>query len=95
MTQAQLADCQSLGDQWVARYGETMSKADAARMLGISRWTVYKHVNDGKYLETGDHQRVFTRSVAAYMETGIPQGKPQAAIQPKSRKDKPSTVFRV
>lgn len=60
-------------ETWADKYGETLSVAEAGRILGVSRWTIYKHINEGHFKGTIDG-RIFTRSAAVWYETGIPQG---------------------
>lgn len=66
----------SLADIWAQQYGELLNKTKIGKMLGISRQTVLRRVNEGKYRTNIDGKLVFTRSVAVYEETGIPQGTP-------------------
>jgi len=54
-------------DAWPEKYGEAMTKVQAARVLGISRPTVYEHIKRGLLLLTADG-RVSTRSAAEYCE---------------------------
>lgn len=68
---------ESIADTWGREYGELLNKTQIAKMLGVSLKTIQRRVDQGKYRTNGDGTRVFTRSVAIYEETGIPQGKPK------------------
>ena len=57
----------SLADQWAKIYGETCTRQGAAEMLGISRWTVYAHIDAGHF-KKANGSRLFTRSIAEYVE---------------------------
>jgi hypothetical protein len=58
----------SLADQWAKMYGETVTQQGAAKMLGVSRWTIYTHVDAGHF-KKAHGTRLFTRSIAEYVET--------------------------
>lgn len=62
-----------LAEQWARTWGETLTKADTARLLGCSRDTVYAHLRQNHFALT-INGRVLTRSIAHYMQTGEPQG---------------------
>lgn len=49
------------------RYGIAVSKSDAARMLNVTRATVYTMIKDGRLTATSDGKRVVTRSIVAYL----------------------------
>lgn len=57
----------SLTEMWLTAHGETMSIAKTARVLGISRCTVYRHKAAGHFMSAGG-SRLLTRSVGAYIE---------------------------
>jgi hypothetical protein len=61
----------TLSEQWVAIYGETMTAATAARMFGVSRWTIYRHRDAGDFEVSGS--RILTRSLAEFVEHGQQQ----------------------
>ena len=84
----------TLADVWAARYGETMNKTDAARAFGISRAMVYKHIALGHFRATADG-RVFTRSAAAWYETGEPQGTQAPAQAPERKRIVAKPAFRI
>jgi hypothetical protein len=70
----------SLADIWAKQYGELLNKTQIAKMLGVSRQTVMRRANEGKYRTNADGKLIFTRSVAVYEETGIPQGTPTPEV---------------
>lgn len=47
--------------------GAGISKSEAARMLGVTRSTVYNMVKDGRIKYTQDGRRIDVDSVKAYM----------------------------
>ena len=50
---------------WLSVYGESLTKARAARILGKTRQTVYNMIADGR-LKTNKDGTVSTRSLWAY-----------------------------
>ena len=46
--------------------GETCNKNDAAKLLGVTRCTVYNMIKDGRLRVTTDGRRVVTQSIDAY-----------------------------
>ena len=81
---------QQYGDIWAQQYGELLTKTQVAKMLGISIRTVYTRVAEGKYRTNADKRLIFTRSVAAYEDTGIPQGEATVSVtKPPLSKPKP------
>lgn len=66
---------QTLADIWAAAYGETMTLSALARVLGVSRGTVYRHQAAGHFPNTFGG-RIITRKAAEYVErAGKEQGK--------------------
>ena len=51
----------------VERYGESVDKTVASRMLGVTRATVYAMLTDGRILGACEGRRVDVRSIARYM----------------------------
>lgn len=52
----------------VSQYGESMTKSDAARVLGVTRATIYHMLDDGRLKYVGFGKRVSSRSVAGLIE---------------------------
>jgi hypothetical protein len=73
----------TFGDTWATQYGELLNKTQVARMLGVSRRTIQRRTDEGNYRTNADGRLIFTRSVAAYEETGIPQGIPSTNCIPQ------------
>ena len=46
--------------------GETCNKNDAAKLLGVTRCTVYNMIKDGRIRSTSDGRRVVTESIDEY-----------------------------
>lgn len=46
--------------------GETCNKNDAAKLLGVTRCTVYNMIKDGRLRVTTDGRRVVTQSIDEY-----------------------------
>ena len=62
---------------WVERYGETVTKTQAAKIMGLSSKTISRRVEEGCFQltkEPGIAPRIWTDSLARYYETGKPQG---------------------
>lgn len=62
---------------WVERYGETVTKAQAAKIMGLSSKTISRRVAEGCFQLTKEPDtvpRIWTDSIARYYETGKPQG---------------------
>lgn len=57
----------NMNEEMHKRHCVAVSKSDAARMLGVSRATVYTMVKDGRLTATSDGKRVMTRSIVAYL----------------------------
>lgn len=54
-------------EKLVERYGESVDKTVAARMLGVTRATVYAMLSDGRILGACEGRRVDVRSIARYL----------------------------
>ena len=46
--------------------GETCNKNDAAKLLGVTRCTIYNMIKDGRIRATSDGRRVVTQSIDEY-----------------------------
>lgn len=51
----------------VAKYGESVDKSLAARIMGVTRSTVYAMIADGRVESAGVGKRVSVRSIARYL----------------------------
>ena len=51
----------------VAKYGESVDKSLAARIMGVTRSTVYAMIADGRVESVGAGKRVSVRSIARYL----------------------------
>ena len=51
----------------VAKYGESVDKSLAARIMGVTRSTVYAMLSDGRVEAAGGGKRVNVRSIARYL----------------------------
>lgn len=58
----------SVTDMLITAHGETMEPIEAARLIGVSRWTVYRYRDTGLVMPAAGGRRVLTRSVAALIE---------------------------
>ena len=56
---------EDLINDWIARYGEAVKQTDAAKLVGVSRGTIARRVQDGVLRVTPD-RRVLTLSLCAY-----------------------------
>lgn len=54
-------------DDLVQRYGDYVDKTDAAKILGVTRATVYTMLSDGRIAGACGGRRVDVRSIAHYM----------------------------
>lgn len=59
----------TLDDILVRRHGEVVNKAVAARMLGVTRCTIYAMIKDGRIDAACDGKNVSVRSIARYMDS--------------------------
>ena len=55
------------GKSLVAKYGESVNKKEAAKILGVTRATIYTMLADGRITICGDSKRVSVRSIAKYL----------------------------
>lgn len=51
----------------VSKYGESVDKSLAARIMGVTRSTVYAMLADGRVEAAGGGKRVSVRSIARYL----------------------------
>ena len=51
----------------VAKYGDSVDKSLAARIMGVTRSTVYAMIADGRVESAGAGKRVSVRSIARYL----------------------------
>ena len=54
-------------EELVARYGEYVDKTGAAKILGVTRATVYAMLSDGRITAACGGRRVDVRSIGKYM----------------------------
>lgn len=64
-------------DALVDRYGEFVDKTVAARILGVTRATVYKMIADGRIEAACGGERVDVRSIARYQYSRTPPEYPR------------------
>ena len=85
--QQALALMQSRGkeEELVSRYGEYVDKTVAAKILGVTRVTVYAMLADGRILGACAGRRVDVRSIARYLTMQRP-GKAPCGENQKKRK---------
>ena len=85
--QQALALMQSRGkeEELVSRYGEYVDKTVAAKILGVTRVTVYAMLADGRILGACAGRRVDVRSIARYLTMQRP-GESQREENQKKRK---------
>lgn len=85
--QQALALMQSRGkeEELVSRYGEYVDKTVAAKILGVTRVTVYAMLADGRILGACAGRRVDVRSIARYLTMQRP-GENQREENQKKRK---------
>lgn len=57
----------SKAEELVARYGEYVDKTVAARILGVTRATIYAMLADGRITGACEGRRVDVRSIGRYM----------------------------
>ena len=63
--QQENAHCRA--DELAARYGEYVDKTVAARILGVTRATVYAMLEDGRIMGACEGRRVSVSSIEQYM----------------------------
>lgn len=61
--------CMQKENELAQRYGEYVDKTVAAKVLGVTRATVYAMLRDGRIEGACSGKRVSTRSIARYLET--------------------------
>ena len=76
-------------DELTARYGEYVDKTVAARILGVTRATVYAMLSDGRIAGACGGRRVDVRSIARYMTR--PQAEPDRR-RSGTRREKPADM---
>ena len=59
----------------VAQYGEYVDKTATAKILGVTRATVYAMLKDGRIEGACEGKRVDVRSIARYLCTGKPKNR--------------------
>lgn len=59
----------------VGNYGEHVDKSTAARILGVTRQTVYAMLADGRIEGACDGRRVYVRSIARYIYAWKPKNR--------------------
>lgn len=72
-------------EELVSRYGEYVDKTVAAKILGVTRVTVYAMLADGRILGACAGRRVDVRSIARYLTMQHP-GKAPCGENQKKRK---------
>lgn len=65
----------------VDSYGEHVDKSTAARILGVTRTTVYAMLEDGRIEGACEGKRVDVRSIARYIYSGKPKNKGEKACR--------------
>jgi|GEM_PF-5557538 len=68
-----MIDNLNLQDEWAAKYGECVTQARAAQIVNKTPRCIQNWANQGRIIrvEGGD---ILTKSLAAYLQTGVPQG---------------------
>ena len=61
------AQMQEKREEFVDKYGEFVDKTDAAKIIGVTRMTVYAMLEDGRLKPGYRGKRVSVRSIADYM----------------------------
>ena len=65
----------------VDKYGEHVDKSTAAKILGVTRATVYAMLKDGRIEGACEGKRVDVRSIARYIYSGKPKNKGEKACR--------------
>ena len=65
----------------VDKYGEHVDKSTAAKILGVTRATVYAMLEDGRIEGACEGKRVDVRSIARYIYSGKPKNKGEKACR--------------
>ena len=77
-------------NELTARYGEYVDKTVAARILGVTRATVYAMLADGRIAGACGGRRVDVRSIARYMT--LPRSEAGAKRRSGARREKPADM---
>ena len=71
----------------VAIYGATVGPTKAARDIArVNFRTIKAHIAAGNIATDPTGKRVDVKSLALYMQTGVPQGKPARKPKPRERR---------
>ena len=65
----------------IYKYGEHVDKSTAARILGVTRATVYAMLEDERIEGACEGKRVDVRSIARYIYSGKPKNKGEKACR--------------
>ena len=68
-------------NELVEQYGEHVDKSIAARILCVTRQTVYAMIADGRIEGACEGKRVDVRSIARYIYSGKPKNKGEKACR--------------
>ena len=68
-------------EELVAQYGKHVDKTATAKILGVTRATVYAMLEDGRIEGACEGKRVDVRSIARYIYSGKPKNKGQKACR--------------
>lgn len=71
-------DALSVEDRWVHSHGETLTKVDAAKVLGVGTTHLYSLISAGS-IDTAPDGRVLVRSAAAWANGGKPKPQKKAS----------------
>lgn len=61
---------ENVQDSWARVWGETVNRTTAAKMLGVSRYTIYDWIAKG-YLPTAPNGHVRVRDAAAFANSNL------------------------
>ncbi len=67
-----------LQEDWARRYGEFIPVGVAAELIHVTEGCIHNWARDGKIVKS-EHGGVSTRSLAAYIEAGMPHHKKEKA----------------
>ena len=68
-------------EELVAQYGKYVDKTATAKILGVTRATVYAMLEDGRIEGACEGKRVDVRSIARYIYSGKPKNKGEKACR--------------
>ena len=68
-------------EELVAQYGKHVDKTATAKILGVTRATVYAMLKDGRIEGACEGKRVDVRSIARYIYSGKPKNKGEKACR--------------